>query len=145
MSGADHDPGDDDEVLVRPFLAGAARPGHRPDPGAVPDDPEVRPYVITRGRARGAGDLPWEALLVTTVQGRQARASFETARILRLCERMLSLAEVSARLRLPIGVTRVLVADLVADGLLEASAPTSRRPADDVDFLERLMQGVSAL
>jgi hypothetical protein len=62
-----------------------------------------------------------------------------------MCERMLSVAELSAHLRVPIGVTRVLVADLVGQGMLEASAPTATRPADDVEFLERLMQGVAAL
>jgi hypothetical protein len=139
------DPDHDDEVLVRPFLAGAAPSASRPEAGAVQDDPEVRPYVITRGRVHSVGDLPWETLLVTTAWGRQARATFETARILRMCERVLSVAELSAHLRVPIGVTRVLVADLVGQGMLEASAPTATRPADDVEFLERLMQGVAAL
>lgn len=142
MNDPDHD---DEEILVRPFLAGAARFGTRPEAPAAEDDSEVRPYVITRGRATAGAGLPWETLVVATHLGRQVRASFEAAQILRLCERTQSVAEVSAHLRLPIGVVRVLVADLVGDGLLEASTPTTRRPADDVDFLERLMHGVAAL
>jgi len=57
---------------------------------------------------------------------------------------MQSVAEVSAHLRIPIGVARVLVADLVSDGRLEAGTPPPRH-ADDDEFIERLMQGVPAL
>ena len=136
---------DDDEVLVRPYLVGA-RPGARPEPEAeAAHDPAVRPYVVTGGRAGAGSDLPWETLVVTTPEGRRARASFETARVLRLCERTVSVAEVSAHLHLPIGVARILVADLVREGLLRASTPAPLRPSDDVEFLERLVQGVAAL
>ena len=136
---------DDDEVLVRPYLAGASRGGSRPEAEAVVHDSAVRPYVITGGRARTGADLPWETLVVITAEGRRVRASFEAAQVLRLCERVVSVAEVSAHLHLPIGVARILVSDLVHGGLLVASTPAPLRPADDVEFLERLMQGVAAL
>ncbi len=108
-------------------------------------DNPVRPYVMTGGRARGRIDLPWETILATTPHGRAAPASFEYAQILRLCARPRSVAEVSAHLELPIGVVRVLVADLLSAGLVEGTAPAPRDPANDVEFLERLMHGVVAL
>lgn len=136
---------DDEEVLVRPYLAGAVRAGGLPEVEVAADDSEVRPYVLTGGRTRAGADLPWETIVVATWEGRQSQGSFETAQVLRLCERIMSVAEVSAHLHLPMGVARILVADLVRDGLLEAGAPAALRPADDVEFLERLMQGVAAL
>ncbi|HXV93291.1 MAG TPA: DUF742 domain-containing protein [Pseudonocardia sp.] len=145
MSRPPNDPSHEDEPLVRPFLAGSGTGGMPAAPDEPRDDAEVRPYVMTGGRSRSRTDLPWEALVVTSHQGRFARGSFETGQILRLCMQMQSVAEVSAHLRIPIGVARVLVADLVADGLLEAATPPPRRPAEDVEFLERLMQGVAAL
>ena len=108
-------------------------------------DNPIRPYVMTGGRAHGRIDLPWETLIATTTQGRTATASFEYARILRLCGHPRSVAEVSAHLGLPIGVVRVLVADLLSAGLVEGAAPAPRDPATDVEFLERLMHGVVAL
>lgn len=146
MTGPGPGPGDDDEeVLVRPYLAGAARAAARPGDEPAEHDAGVRPYVVTGGRARDGADLPWETLVVATAQGRRVRGSFETGRVLRLCERTVSVAEVSAHLRLPIGVARILVSDLVRAGLLRASAPAPLSPADDVEFLERLVQGVAAL
>ncbi|MGL5866218.1 MAG: DUF742 domain-containing protein [Dermatophilaceae bacterium] len=55
-----------------------------------------------------------------------------------------SLAEISARLRLPLGVARVLVGDLAMDGVLAVRAPVS---ADGVDthLLERVLHGLHRL
>ncbi|MCY7341928.1 MAG: DUF742 domain-containing protein [Pseudonocardia sp.] len=162
MSPSPKEPSDDD-VLIRPFLAvpyptdpgvngtGSHPTGHSRAARAGAASPEandgleVRPYVMTGGRARGGTDLPWETLVITSSYGRTVKASFEIAGILRLCEHMQSVAEVSAHLRIPIGVARVLVADLVSDGRLEAGTPPPRHAADDVEFIERLMQGVAAL
>jgi Protein of unknown function (DUF742) len=152
MSTPPYDPGADDEPLARPFLAAPpppAEPQHSAQFLGGPADPavaqEVRPYVMTAGRTRVGGEVALESLVVTTTDGRYARASYEAAQILQLCEQMQSVAEVSAHLRLPVGVARVLVADLAAAGLLAVSAPPARDLADDVDFLERLILGVAAL
>ena len=146
MSPPTHDPDADDEPLARPFLAAPA--AIEPDQ-VVSGNPEavqeVRPYVMTAGRTQGGPDVSLESLVVVTPAGRYARASFEAARVLRLCEQRQSVAEVSAYLRLPIGVVRVLIADLVGAGLLTATAPPARRLGDDVEFLERLITGVAAL
>ena len=146
MSTPSHDPDADDEPLARPFLAAPAATGphqvESADPAAAQ---EVRPYVMTAGRTQGGPDVSLESLVVVTPAGRYARASFEAARVLRLCEQRQSVAEVSAYLCLPIGVVRVLIADLIGAGLLTATAPPARHLADDVEFLERLITGVTAL
>jgi Protein of unknown function (DUF742) len=146
MSGPAHGPDADDEPLVRPFLGAPAAAGPHPGGQADPDAAqEVRPYVMTAGRTRVGPDVSLETLVVVTPAGRCARASFEAAQVLRLCAQRQSVAEVSAHLRLPVGVVRVLVADLIAADLLTATAPPARHLADDVEFLERLILGVAAL
>src|SRR5262245_10828134 len=87
----------------------------------------VRPYAVTRGRTRPRLDIALEALVETTDRGRREGLVFgrEQQYIAGLCtERVQSLAEISARTALPLGVTRVLVADMATDGLVEVHAPS---------------------
>jgi hypothetical protein len=69
----------------------------------------------------------------------------ESYRIVDLCEPSMSLAEVSARMFLPIGVVRVLVGDLVTAGVVAVDDPHSVEHATDVQLLERLLDGIRAL
>lgn len=86
------------------------------------DPGRVRPYAITGGRTQPASrlDLPVEALVRTTRRGEAALPLLvlEWREIALLCDRPLAVAEVAAWLRLPLGVARVLVADMVAEDLL---------------------------
>jgi Protein of unknown function (DUF742) len=133
---------EDEEPLGRPFLDRALRDDLRA--GAGGDG--VRPYLVTGGRTRAASDLALEVLVRTTPRGRAAYATFESARALALCAEIQSVAEVAARLRLPIGVARVLVGDLAAAGLLEVcGVPQAGGLREDAVFLERLIHGVAAL
>ena len=90
--------------------------------GSDRDPGEVRPYAITGGRTRPASrlDLPLEALVRITRRGQAALPllALEWRDIAVLSQRPVALAELSARLRIPLGVGRVLVADMVAEGLL---------------------------
>jgi Protein of unknown function (DUF742) len=146
LDGA-HLDGADDEPLARPFLGGAAAPAddRDGDPNGGDTD-DVRPYVITAGRTPSGPAIPLEALVRTTERGEAAPAAYEAARILALCRHPQSIAELSAHLGVPVGVTRVLVADLTAAELLAIGArPTAQDLAADPTFLERLMLGVAAL
>ena len=70
----------------------------------------------------------------------------ETRRIVELCIEPIPLAELAARLLLPIGVVRVLVADLATSvGAVTVGAPPSHETATDVRLLERLLDGIRAL
>lgn len=107
----------------------------------------VRSYAMTSGRSQGSVPLDIESMLRLTSEGAMARDAlqFERASIAMLCEdEILSVAELSARLHLPIGVIRVIASDLIVDGLLEAYMP-SFCVADDVDLISRLIEGVRAL
>lgn len=104
----------------------------------------IRPYLVTGGRTRTAGeDLALETLVATTGQGaaRAARRRFEHRHILTACSDPLSIAEVAAELEVPAGVARVLVGDLVSDGMLRVVAATD--PNEQV--IRRLIDGVRAL
>ncbi len=133
---------------VRPFLDRGRHLARVPEPD--PFDPSlqgVRAYTITSGRSHAAVHLEFETMLQATPAGLASTGllRFERADIVRLCiEEPLSVAELSARLRLPIGAIRVVAADLLHEGLLQAFQP-SESVADDVLLLTRLIAGVRAL
>jgi hypothetical protein len=116
----------------------------------VPDDGDlrlVRPYALTRGRTRPDGDdLPLETLVVATERGRDNDAvRLEARRIVRLCWRPLSVAEVSAHMNVPVGVARVMVGDLLADGHVAVHRPVGTTGRFDVQLLKRVLNGLQAL
>jgi hypothetical protein len=102
----------------------------------------VRPYAMTGGRTEPAhADLEVEALVSTTSTGeRTPRLTVEQRAIAALCRDLLSVAEISARLDLPLGVTRVLVCDMEDDGFVSVHRP-SREGEDrpDLALLERVL------
>jgi hypothetical protein len=109
------------------------------------DGPE-RVYVITGGRD---GESPPDGLdLVTLVVARSqpepGMAPEQTA-IVRMCHYPLSVAEVSAYLELPVSAAMVLLADLLADGRLEARSPVPAAALPDIALLEAVMHGLQKL
>lgn len=129
--------------------AGAARRGE----DDAEDAPTVRPYAVTGGRTVSPADLPMEAL-VEGLARPDVRLSAERRRILELtAEQYQSVAELSARVRLPIGVVRVLVSELseakkVRVHGVGASGPAGASPqstTDRLSVLERVLDGISAL
>jgi hypothetical protein len=113
----------------------------------------VRPYAVTRGRTHPKLDIAIEALVETTVRGRTTTNrpgayGQEQQFIANLCDgRLQSLAEIAARMQLPLGVARVLVADMAADGLVAVYEPTSFDENDAVgtELLERVLSGLRRL
>jgi len=109
----------------------------------------VRPYALVRGRTRagGAAPIPVEAIVVTERSSDRSDLVLERAAIARLCERPHSIAEVSALLRVPVGVIRVLVVDLAAEGLVRVNLPLDPHADGTVDrvLLERVLAGLEAL
>ncbi|MGE5830156.1 MAG: DUF742 domain-containing protein [Micromonosporaceae bacterium] len=119
--------------------------------GEEPTGALVRPYAVTGGRTRPRLEIAIEALVETTARGR-SRDGLSPGReqqyIVTLCDgRLQSLAEISARMQLPLGVARVLVADMAADGLVAVYEPTSLDGNDAVgtELLERVLSGLRKL
>jgi uncharacterized protein DUF742 len=115
---------------------------------ATPDEDSgrlVRPYALTGGRTKAQRAYPLEALVATTFMGEHYSdgSSPEAQAICALCHSSRSVAEVAAHLNIPIGVARVLICDLVREGLVlvhEASAD-----APDTVLLERVLSGLRRL
>ncbi|WP_430780476.1 DUF742 domain-containing protein [Actinoplanes sp. G11-F43] len=117
-----------------------------------PHDPRgnlVRPYAVTRGRTEPSRDIPIEAVLLAGPEAVQESrfAGHDKYRIAVLCEpKALSLAELAALTRLPLGVTRVLVADMVGAGLLQLhSAAPKTGFTERMDLLGRVLGGLRKL
>jgi hypothetical protein len=108
----------------------------------------VRPYTVTGGRTRSAGaELPMETLLTVNDRGRVLAPSlrFERADVVALCSSIQSVAEVSARLGLPLGVARVLVGDLHAEGLLDIHRPVLDQAGPDAVLLGKVLDGLQSI
>lgn len=118
------------------------------EPSDVGSRLRVRPYMVTRGRTRTDVELSLETLVQASNAGGQRRRalSTESANILALSTDPVSLAEISAHSSLPLQVARVLVGDLVGEGLLamhQATTDANQRP--DLALLERVLDGLQSL
>ena len=104
----------------------------------------VRPYYMTGGRTQPAHtDLEIEALVSTTALGERApQLTVEQRAIAALCRDILSIAEISARLDLPLGVTRVLVGDMADGGLVVLHRPAAVGDRPDLALLQRVLYGL---
>lgn len=108
----------------------------------------ARPYSWTEGRTQPAVELAVEARVRTTPRGRalpQQRASALWT-VTQLCLRPRSVAELAAHLSVPLGVARVLVADLLGDGLVEVEATLTADTGIDErrQLIERVLSGLRA-
>ncbi len=113
--------------------------------GDAGDGLRVRPYAITGGRTRARTELDLEAIVYRTPQGeRTTSLPLERGQIMALLVTPQSTAEISARLRLPLGVTRVVLGDLVDEGYVAVNNRSATgRP--DLRLLERVLDGLQAL
>jgi hypothetical protein len=119
------------------------------DEDVVEDARVVRPYALTRGRTRpGRSDLRLEALVRGVVGIEDPSSTPERRRILeRATSSILSVAELSAHLSLPLGVVRVLVGDLADEGLVvvHTGSPSAAPAATQLKVLESVLNGISSL
>ncbi|MFF5263702.1 DUF742 domain-containing protein [Actinomadura viridis] len=107
----------------------------------------VRPYAVTGGRTRPRYDLALEALVTAAPYPPRdvAQLTPEYRAIMDLCRSVRSVAEVSALLRIPIGVARVLIADMALEGLLRLHQTRPAGVQPDIRLLERVLSGLRNL
>jgi hypothetical protein len=106
------------------------------------DGPFIRPFLVTGGRTRPVtAMLRVDALITTLPAAHMARLTFEAKRVADVCKYPTSVAEVAATIGVPLGVARVLIADLIAGGMVVCGAA----PELDVRSLERIRDLVDAL
>jgi hypothetical protein len=119
------------------------RDSRQQEPGRL-----VRPYYMTGGRTRPAHDeLELETLVSTTALGATSPkvGGVERRAIVSLCRDLLSIAEVSARLDLPLGVARVLIGDMAEEGFVILHRPTTVGDRPDLALLQRVLYGLHQL
>jgi hypothetical protein len=109
----------------------------------------VRPYTLTAGRTETSVDLPLEAP-VQTLQAALAHKWLPNDvrdKIIQLCIKSPSVAEISARLDLPLGVARVVVGDLVMSGYLRVHRTLTDHSTRDErrELIGRTLRGLRAL
>ncbi|MEU0279530.1 DUF742 domain-containing protein [Streptomyces sp. NPDC088147] len=126
------------------------QPRHTPEPEPMgTHNPLVRPYAMTGGRTRPRYQLAIEALVSTTADPSQLHGQLpEHQRICQLCFEIKSVAEISALLSIPLGVARILVADLAEAGLVAIHQPGGDEAVGgqpDVTLLERVLSGLRKL
>ena len=110
----------------------------------------VRPYTLTAGRTDSGVELPLEApveALNTTANPPRWRRNDVRGQILTFCVHNPSVAEIAARLSLPVGATRFLVGDLVTQGYLRVHATPggSMTINDRRELIGRTLRGLRAL
>lgn len=127
----------------------------------------VRPYSLTGGRTRFGHVLLVETFVaaleapeerkelvgggvggaggIAGSGGAAARVMPEMRAIIELCGRMRTVAEISALLRIPLGVVRVLLSDLADQGKIRVYGTGHDSGHPDRALLERVLGGLHRL
>ncbi|GAB3681705.1 DUF742 domain-containing protein [Actinocorallia lasiicapitis] len=110
--------------------------------------PVVRPFALTGGRTRPAGsDLDLMTLVVCAAEPQYGSLllSPEHEAILDGSRTPLTVAELAATLDLAVGVVKILLGDLLADGRLAARRPGSVAQFPNSRIIEEVIHGLQAL
>lgn len=150
---AGHGPRGQARPRIRPYL-NAPQPGHQPiaDPNPTPTDSggRPRPFVLTSGRVDGVDP---DICLETQVSARPAPPPWaapvaslapELQAIIAMCTAPVSVAEISARVPLHLGVTKILVGDLRVNGYLDVHTTDVANPHDP-ETIMRVIRGLRAI
>jgi hypothetical protein len=121
-----------------------------PDIGFGPADQNsslVRPYAVTGGRTKPSYQLQIEAMVSAShYEARDLSVlSPECQSILGYCRDWRSVAEISAVLRMPLGVARVLIGDMAMEGLVRVHQADHGQGRPDLNLLERVLSGLRKL
>ncbi len=110
--------------------------------------PIVRPYAVSRGRTRSQGES--FDLTAVVIGGTASREDIvwlepEHLRILGLCRRPVTVADLTSDVGLPLGVVRVLLGDLRERGLITVRRQEVRSPARDERILRTVLDVLHTL
>ncbi|HEX8008425.1 MAG TPA: DUF742 domain-containing protein [Trebonia sp.] len=114
--------------------------------------PVVRPYAVTGGRTEPADGEVLDLIAVVVASDMAGKADDDLMRhtpehrkILGLCQRPVTVADIAADTALPAGVVRVLLADLILQGAITVmrNRPAAQLPGNDV--LKEILDGLRAL
>lgn len=109
--------------------------------------PVVRPYTLTGGRVRPSAGLNLVAYVVATGTEPDAARYLtpEHRRILGVAAVPTSVAEVASRLDLALSVVRIMLGDLIEEGLISVHEPADAGDQADTATLEAVIHVLRAL
>ena len=106
----------------------------------------ARPYTVTGGRTRPRGERQFDLIDIVVATGAEPGEAFspgpEHSHILSLCQRPTVVAELTAAVGLPLGLVRVLLADLLYEDQISVSRQAQRT---DRRLLQRVLDSLKAL
>ncbi len=108
-------------------------------------DEVVRSFMVTNGRVRAeVEELAIETLVAVTPHGQQRASTlqFERRRIVDDLHEPIAIAEIAARLELPLRAVLILVSEMVDDGFLTVSSVVHNA---DRSLLFQIRQAIEAL
>lgn len=106
----------------------------------------VRPHVVTGGRAHPTRNV-FDLVTLVKATGDLPRTGLspEKLRIVELCRGgALSVVEISGHLSLPVGLTKVLLSDLVDSGHLTTRAVAPAAQPSKARLLQEVLDGLRA-
>lgn len=110
--------------------------------------PVVRPYALTQGRTRHSGaafDLVATVMANSAGMGVPNTLSPEHIAVLQLVRSPTAVVDIASDVDLPLGVVRILLADLREMGLVDISAPVSAKRQVDKNTLREVLYGLRSL
>jgi hypothetical protein len=110
--------------------------------------PVSRPYTVTGGRTEPRSTRRFDLVDVVARSARPVTGAPlppESARILELCLIPVAVAELASAVGLPLGVVRVLLDDLVQEGLIDVRSAAPRGQVTDRRLLQKVLNGLQAL
>ena len=110
--------------------------------------PVVRPYALTKGRTLPSGGESFDLIDVVVATSdrmpEQFRPGPEHRRLISLCRRPTPIVDLTSEIDLPLGVVRVLLGDLISEGLVRVLS-TQKQPATDQRLLRMVLDGLESL
>jgi Protein of unknown function (DUF742) len=111
--------------------------------------PVVRPYAVTRGRTRHSGepfDLVATVIATQVLTGDVDGLGPEHFSVLQLAQAPATVVDIASDVDLPLGVVRILLADLRELGLVVIQAPIPMKAHQvDRDTLREVLYGLRGL
>jgi hypothetical protein len=106
----------------------------------------ARPYTVTGGRTRPRGERQFDLIDIVVATGAEPGEAFsagpEHRHLLSVCQRPTVVAELTAAVGLPLGLVRVLLADLLYEDLISVSRQAQRT---DRRLLQRVLDSLKTL
>jgi hypothetical protein len=110
--------------------------------------PVVRPYALTQGRTRHAGesfDLIATVMATRTAVADMSSLAPEHMSVLALARAPTTVADIASDVDLPLGVVRIILADLRELGLVAIRTPVVMAERVDKHTLREVLHGLRGL